>query len=200
MSLNQLPANVLKNAGNNITLEEIIGKALVEAEKTCSSPWVMTWSATLPDLNITFHELMTILAAVACLFNCMCAIYLIAGHLVCWVRPKEQRQSVDPWFVASSLTSFRHVRIILFNIVFSITGFFNIYFYSLQGTIHPIATCYEGVAMTALFLLYVQLLCPNEQDRAQYFASLQRTWYNGKPMKGSKGSLRWFHVRCPMLC
>lgn len=39
--MNQLPPGVANNAGNNKTLEYIIGKAFLEAERTCTSPWVL---------------------------------------------------------------------------------------------------------------------------------------------------------------
>lgn len=122
---------------------------------------------------------MKILAAIACIFNCSCAIYLATGHVLHWVRPDEQRQIL---------------RIILFDVVFSISAFFSIYFYAAAGYIHPAAVYYEGFAMTAIFLLFVQLVCPNSQNRAQFFTSLERRWMNGKAKKGSKGSLRWFRV------
>lgn len=84
-------------------------------------------------------------------------------------------------------------RIILWNVVFSTSAFFSIYFYAAEQYIHPFADYYEGFAMTALFMLYVNLACPNVLDRAQYFTNLERRWLNGKP-HGTKGSLRWFRV------
>lgn len=42
MSLSSLPPAVTENAGNNKTLEIIIGKAFLAAEKTCTSPWVLS--------------------------------------------------------------------------------------------------------------------------------------------------------------
>lgn len=104
----------------------------------------------------------------------------MTGHTVYWVRPVEQRQMI---------------RVILFDVVFSITSFFSIYFYGSAVYNHAWAVYYESFAMVALFLLYVQLVCPDPNDRAQYFSNLQRLWYNGKTKKGSDGSLRWFRVR-----
>lgn len=104
----------------------------------------------------------------------------MTGHTVYWVRPVEQRQIL---------------RIIMFNVVFSLSAFFSIYFYASAVYNHAWAVYYEGFAMTALFLLYVQLICANPNDRAQYFSNLQRLWYNGKIKESSNGSLRWFRVR-----
>lgn len=103
----------------------------------------------------------------------------MTGHAVYWVRPIEQRQIL---------------RIILFDVIFSLTSFFSIYFYVAAAYSHAFAIYYEGFAMTALFLLYVQLVCPVPTDRAQYFSNLQRLWVNGKVKDSSNGSLRWFRV------
>lgn len=97
-----------------------------------------------------------------------------------WVRPAEQRY---------------FIRIILFDVVFSLTSFFSIYFYSSASYNHAFGTYYEAFAMLSLFLLYNQFICPEPGDRAQYFSNLQRLWMNGKIKKNSSGSLRWFHVR-----
>lgn len=89
----------------------------------------------------------------------------------------------------------RILRIILFDVVLSVSAFFSTYFYISEGYVHPLAIYYEGFAMTAIFLLLVQYACPDPYDRAQYFTNLERHWVNGKVKKGSKGSLRWFRVR-----
>lgn len=106
----------------------------------------------------------------------------MTGHTVYWVRPAEQRQMI---------------RIILFDVVFSITSFFSIYFYNSAVYNHAWSTFYEGLAMTALFLLYVQLLCPEIDHRAQYFHDLPKTTIRGKVRKGAGGSLNWFRVSSP---
>lgn len=106
----------------------------------------------------------------------------MTGHTVYWVRPAEQRQMM---------------RIILFDVVFSIASFFSIYFYGSAVYNTAWATFYEGLAMTALFLLYVQLICPNPNHRAQYFHDLQLKSKSSKPPKGSGGSLKWYRVSSP---
>lgn len=194
--LSQLPPAIVENAGNNRTLEILIGKAFAEAEETCTAPYVLSFANKIPNIGISFHDLIKILSGVACVFNCACCIYLITGHILCWVKPAEQRQFVLLFSLRSLpiLTTSRIIRIILFNVVFSIASFFGIFFYAASDYIHPLAVCYEGLAMTALFLLYVNLVCPDELDRAQYFTSLERKWINGKVKKGSSGSLRWFRM------
>lgn len=91
------------------------------------------------------------------------------------------------------LIGYRILRIILFIPVMSLCALFSIYFYRTQGYLHPIATYDEGFAITALFLLYVQYVCPHPNGRAQYFSNLERRWFNGKK-KGTGGSLRWYRV------
>lgn len=41
-SMSSLPPAVTENAGNNKTLEIIIGKAFLAAQQTCTSPWVLS--------------------------------------------------------------------------------------------------------------------------------------------------------------
>lgn len=79
--------------------------------------------------------------------------------------------------------------------MYSVCAFFSIYFYEAEKHLHLFATYYEGFAMTALFLLYVFLVCPNVTDRAQYFTNLDRKLFNGRAKRNSHGSLRWFRVR-----
>ena len=55
---------------------------------------------------------------------------------------------------------------------------------------------YEGFALTALFLLYVEIAAPDPTTREAFFDRLERRWYSGKK-KSDKGSLRWFRVRAP---
>lgn len=121
---------------------------------------------------------MIILAAVAYTISTLFSLFLLWGHLFHFVRPKEQRQIV---------------RIILFVPFVSSCCFWSIWFYAAAGFITPVAQCYEGFAITALFLLYVQLATPDERNRAQIFDNLERRWLNGKK-KGDNGSLRWFKV------
>lgn len=84
------------------------------------------------------------------------------------------------------------MRIIIFDVVFTLTSFFSIYFYGSAVYNHAWAQYYEGLAMTALFLLYVQLLCPDPNQRAQYFANIPRK--AGGKVTGN-GSLGWFRVK-----
>lgn len=85
------------------------------------------------------------------------------------------------------------MRIILFVPFLSICCFFSVYFYGAQPFIIPVGQCYEGFAITAIFLLYVQLVTPDVSKRAHFFDQLERRWATGRS-KGSKGSLRWFQV------
>lgn len=77
---------------------------------------------------------------------------------------------------------------------FSICQLFSIWFYGVSGSLMPIAQLYEGYAVTALFLLYVNMVAPDTSTRASFFNQLERKLFNGKPRKNGKGSLRWFRI------
>ncbi|KAK4978561.1 hypothetical protein LTR42_001061 [Elasticomyces elasticus] len=57
----------------------------------------------------------------------------------------------------------------------------------------PQADYYQGFAISCLFLLYVQLVIPEQESREIYFARLERQWISGKK-KNNNGSLRWFRI------
>lgn len=105
---------------------------------------------------------------------------------------------------------FRCLRIIFFVIVVSIAQYMALVFYNQSSWIIPIGqyvgldvfvrrtllTCcryYEGFAIIAIFLLYVELATPDPHSRDAFYDDLELRWPNGRK-RGDQGSLAWFRV------
>ena len=143
---------------------------------------------------------MTILAAVACLISVLISFFLICGHLFHWTKPTEQKQYVtaQPLSILSKLSLSSFVRIITFVPVCSICSFFSIWFYEAEGYLTPIGQFYEGYAITAMFLLIVEFITPEETNRAASYESLEHRGLTGRKIS-SHGSLGWYRVRSSIL-
>nr|OQO24146.1 hypothetical protein B0A51_08989 [Rachicladosporium sp. CCFEE 5018] len=138
-----------------LAIEVAFRRALV----TCTSPWVLDYATNLPGTQITFHTLLIILSAVMCIIACSISLLLIAAHLLHWTRPREQRQMV---------------RIIAFVPLYSIIALFCVWFYHASGFLIPFGQWMEGLALTCLFLFYVEAASPEETQRLQFFDDLER--------------------------
>ncbi|KAK6437418.1 hypothetical protein LTR95_006381 [Oleoguttula sp. CCFEE 5521] len=138
-----------------LAIEAAFKRALV----TCTSPWVLDYATNLPGAQITFHTLLVILSAVMCILACFISLLLIAAHLLHWTRPREQRQMV---------------RIIAFVPRYSIIALFCVWFYHASGFLIPFGQWTEGLALTCLFLFYVEAASPQETQRLQFFDELER--------------------------
>lgn len=57
-----------------------------------STDVITDYSEALPGVEIHFHELMVILAAVALIINTLLSLYLVWGHCFHWTKPMEQKQ------------------------------------------------------------------------------------------------------------
>ncbi|KAL9111085.1 MAG: hypothetical protein Q9227_004518 [Pyrenula ochraceoflavens] len=134
------------------------------------------YSTDLPHVPIKLHQLMIILAAVAGLLSCFISFFLICGHLFHWTKPSEQKH---------------FVRIIAFVPVYSVCSFFSVWFYDASGYLTPIGQYYEGFAITAMFLLYVEYVTPDEGTRAEFYRSLEHRGMTGRKMS-NRGSLGWY--------
>jgi hypothetical protein len=100
------------------------------------------------------------------------------GHLFHWVKPLEQKQIV---------------RIILFVPIYSQLAFWGLWFYHSNGYLVPLGQCYEGLALIALFVLYVQLVAPFASYRDAFLGLLERRWIFGS-QKHDRASRGWFRV------
>lgn len=77
-------------------------------------------------------------------------------------------------------------------LVFGILSVISIAKYSAAEYMDPLEDVYESFAFAALFLLFVQYVCPGKASREQYFYNLESTKRNGQVVPG--GSLKWFNV------
>lgn len=129
------------------------------------------------SIGITFHQL-AIYMTMACLgLTTISAIWLIWKHLARYTRPKEQRQNI---------------RIIAMPVFFCVVSLLSIQFYDDSIYITPIMGIYEGFCIAALFLLFLEFICPDEEARPKYFANLENKDKKGKITPG--GSQKWFNV------
>lgn len=109
--------------------------------------------------------------------------FLIIKHLHRYTEPKQQRQII---------------RIIFTPVVYAVISCLSIIDYSVTKYLQPLINLYEGFALTALFLLFVEYVAPDEHARMSFFASLEnrepKSMFN--PSKGYKvipgGSQVWY--------
>ena len=112
-------------------------------------------------------------------------LLLAFRHLKCYVRPREQRQIV---------------RIAWYPVIFAILNAFMIYDYGISIYLDPLSGLYEPIALTSLFLLFVEFSEPVVDNREHYFRTLQNYKIKSKlfgkrtyePIPGGCG--RWFQV------
>jgi len=168
----------------------------------CTLYWCpLDTAEPLPKINITFHTLMVILSSVPTVLCCLISIYIITGHYLHWVNPKEQKQYVsEPENVG--LRYWHTIRIVLcigYLPVFAFLNFFAGWFYKASAYIVPVLSLYTAKGLIAVFLLYIAYINPEESGRGNFYAGLERRNYYGKH-KHDKGSLRWFRVSYPLVC
>lgn len=131
----------------------------------------------LLSIGITFRWLMIYIIAAALGLTTLSALLLTWKHLHRYSRPREQRQNV---------------RIIAMPVIFCIVCLLSVLFYSASIYIKPLIEVYEAFCVAALFLLYLEYVCPNEDERFTYFANLPAKDKKGNPLPG--GSLQWYKV------
>ncbi|KAE9965347.1 hypothetical protein EG328_009798 [Venturia inaequalis] len=171
-------SNIIHHLPKNTTLAKAIIESFEIAEATCSIPTVFSSADKLPGTHITFHELMTILSVVPTVSCVLISVYLITGHYLHWVHPKEQKQIV---------------LCIAYLPFFCIANFFCLYFETSASYITPVLSIYTAKGMVAVFLMYIAYLCPEDSSREHFHAGLERRDYYGK-VRHDKGSLRWFRI------
>ncbi|OCL13952.1 hypothetical protein AOQ84DRAFT_331864 [Glonium stellatum] len=142
---------------------------------TCSRP-KPDEHGDLLSIGITFKSLMTYITTAALGLTTISALFLIWKHLHRYTTPKEQRQNV---------------RIIAMPVFFSIISLLSIMFYVDSIYFKPLIDVYESFCVAALFLLYVEYVCPEEEMRPKYFNDLENKDKKGNIIPG--GSLKWFN-------
>jgi hypothetical protein len=135
------------------------------------------------SIGITFKQLATYMT-IACLgISTISALFLIWKHLHRYTRPREQRQNV---------------RIIAMPVFFCIISMLCIIFYTDSIYIRPLIDVYEAFCIAALFLLYLEFVCPEPDQRVKYFSNLENKDRKGNVIPG--GSLKWYNVSFSLLC
>jgi len=129
------------------------------------------------SIGITFHQL-AIYITMGCLgLSTISALLLTWKHLHRYTRPKEQRQNI---------------RIIAMPVFFCAVSLVSIMFYDDSIYIVPIMGVYEAFCIAALFLLFLEFICPDEDAREKYFSNLENKDKKGNITPG--GSRKWFNV------
>jgi hypothetical protein len=127
--------------------------------------------------GVTFRNLMLYITA-PCLGITTCsALFLIWKHLHRYTKPEEQRQNV---------------RIIFMPVVFGIISLLSILFYEDSIYFKPLNEVYQAFCIAAIFLLYVEYVCPDVAQRPEFFSNVENKDKKGNTIPG--GSLLWFNV------
>ncbi len=69
----------------------------------------------------------------------------------------------------------------------------SIIFYTDSIYIRPLMDVYEAFCIACLFLLYLEFLVPDPEQRTKYFSDLENKDKKGNVTPG--GSLKWYNVR-----
>ena len=129
------------------------------------------------SIGITFKQLAKYMTVVCLGLTTISALLLTWKHLHRYTRPKEQRQNV---------------RIIFMPVFFCVISLLSIMFYVDSIYITPVMGVYEAFCIAALFLLFLEFICPDEEARPKYFSNLENKDKKGNVIPG--GSRQWFNV------
>lgn len=123
--------------------------------------------------SVTFQRLMLYISCAFTAATILIILLLIWKHLHRYTVPREQRQIIRCVFVT---------------VVFSVIALLSLVSYTAAPYIAPIANIYEAFAFASFFLLFVEFVVPEGENRAAFFQQLATR--DGK--RG--GSLGWFKV------
>ncbi|KAH7136015.1 organic solute transporter Ostalpha-domain-containing protein [Dendryphion nanum] len=127
-------------------------------------------------IGITFKLLMTYIT-IACLGLTAISTFILQWkHLHRYTRPKEQRQVV---------------RIVFMPFFFCVIALLCLLFYEQSIYLKPIMHTYEAFCVAALFFLFLEIVCPDEENRARFFSSVDNKDKKGNIIPG--GSQLWFN-------
>ena len=144
---------------------------------TCARPKANDHGEVL-SFGITFKSLLTYITTLCICLTLISTIILVSKHLRRYTVPKEQRQIV---------------RIIFMPLFFSFLSLLSVLFYEKSIYLKPIMQVYEAFCFAALFFLFLEYLCPEEEERAGYFSKVENKDKKGNIIPG--GSLTWYNVR-----
>lgn len=144
------------------------------APSECARP-IEPWEGEPVAGSLTFHHLMIFVSAGCLGLTIVSSVLLSWKHLHRYTAPQEQRQIL---------------RIVNLPAAYAIFNFLALCFYQDFLFIEPISGIYEAFAVGALFLLFLEYVCPDGTDREKYFASMP-------PVKGKKNKvtpgLEWYY-------
>ena len=136
--------------------------------------------------SIKFQQLMLYIGAAFTVLNAFFTLSLMVRHLLCYTRPREQRQII---------------RIVFYPMVFGVFSLFSIYSYPDSLYLSPAQEIYEPVALVSLFILFAEYAAPDQESRELYFYQLENRKQKGGKFSRKKGydvipggSLRWYQV------
>ncbi|KAL7932095.1 organic solute transporter Ostalpha domain-containing protein [Trichoderma chlorosporum] len=143
---------------------------------SCARPETNDIGDVLP-IGITVQELL-FYTTLACLgVTTISSFVLILRHAAHYTKPKEQKQQI---------------RIAVLPIVYSIISLLSIRFYQDSIYLKPLTQVYEAFCVTALFSLFIEYLCPEEDLRLAYFQNLRIEDKKGNALPN--GGIRWINV------
>lgn len=136
--------------------------------------------------NVTFQNLLFYISLGFAGITVLSCLHIASTHLVCYVRPREQRQVI---------------RILFYPVVLAVTSAFSILNYTAYLYLWPAAGLYEPISLAAIFFLFVEFAAPDTTTREQYFNDLDAKRQKGGRFELKKawtlvpgGSLRWYQV------
>jgi len=112
----------------------------------------------LAGINITFHSLATIIAAVFGLIAVTLSLYLMFQHATHYIEPREQRYIL---------------RILFMVPVYAIANFTGIVFWRQYIYIEVLYTCYEAFAIASFFALMCHYIAPDLKSQEDYFRAVR---------------------------
>lgn len=129
--------------------------------------------------NYNFHQIVTIISGIATILCCIICCAIAIGHLLFYVKPREQKQLL---------------RVIFTLPIFAICSFFGCWFYNIAPYLRPFPQIWEALGIVALFYFYVNCVTPNDDVRKAFYDGLERQKVFQRQTKHDNGSLRWFYM------
>lgn len=143
---------------------------------TCARPETNDVGDVLP-IGITVQGLLFYITLVCLGLTTISSFVLILQHATHYTKPKEQRQQI---------------RIVVLPVIYSILSLLSIRFYQDSIYLKPLSQVYEAVCVTALFSLFIEYLCPEENLRLAYFQNVDIKDKKGNVLPN--GGIKWINV------
>lgn len=149
---------------------------------TCARPETNDIGDAL-SIGITVQQLLFYITLACLALTTISSSVLILQHAAHYIRPKEQRQ---------------HIRIAVLPVIYCILSLLSIHYYQDSIYLKPLSQVYEAVCVTAIFSLFIEYLCPEEDRRLAYFQNV--VIEDKKGNVSPNGGIKWINVSpspCP---